>query len=200
MTSEGLRQYEQPTKVNNIEEDKAGRKDAPCPVVDDARIGKGKRLLSIGSMALQLIIAHMGVLQQGEKDHNETGEQVDVDRLEVGYLRKVGYRTGDQCRHGEYRRDAQRHSGVMIVLVEKEGHPRDGHDEKGGDVHLRDIVTDGTGEEKVTLKSGIVPGGVGLDFSEFVEAEQAEGGQVDFRVEGHGRGVVSPVVGQFGCE
>ena len=150
---------------------------------------------------LQVVVADDGVLNQGEKNGQKGGKKVHVNRLQVADARKVRVGIRHQGGHCEDGGHAEGHPGVVVVPVEPEGHPADDDDEEGRDVDLRDVVADGAGEVEVRLQAAVVSGAVALRPPVLAVAEQAEGGQVDFRVKGDGRiGRGGPAVHQLAVE
>ena len=85
-------------------------------------------------------VAHTGVLYQGGEHHEETGKQIDVDGLHVGYLGQGGVDGVDEGGHGEDSGDAQSYSGWSCSSVEPEGDPGHDHYETTGDVNLVNII------------------------------------------------------------
>lgn len=76
------------------------------------------------------------ILDQREKHHDETGEEIYVDGFDVTDLRQGGVRVGHQRGHGQHCGHAQAHSGVIVFTIQPERDPRNDDDQEGGHVHL----------------------------------------------------------------
>ena len=84
-------------------------------------------------------VAHTGVLYQGGEHHEETGKQIDVDGLHVGYLGQGGVDGVDEGGHGEDSGDAKSYSGWSCSSVEPEGDPGHHHYETARNINLEEI-------------------------------------------------------------
>jgi len=61
--------------------------------------------------------ADAGVLEQRREDHDEAGDEEDVDALEVGDLGQRGVRAGQDRRHRQHGRDAERDASRRRVTL-----------------------------------------------------------------------------------
>lgn len=84
--------------------------------------------------------SYNGVLEKWEKDHEETGEEVDVDCLEVGHLGQSGHCVRGQCSDGEHGGHSETHSSVVITIQPK-WDPRYDHYKTSGKVDLVEVET-----------------------------------------------------------
>ena len=67
-----------------------------------------------------ICVADAGILNQSPEHHEETDEEINVDRLHVGNLGKGGVDAVDEGSHGEHGGHAETHPGGGGSSVEPE--------------------------------------------------------------------------------
>ena len=67
-----------------------------------------------------ICVADAGILNQSPEHHEETDEEINVDRLHVGNLGKGGVDRVDEGGHGEHGGHTQPHPGRGCPSVEPE--------------------------------------------------------------------------------
>ncbi len=97
--------------------------------------------------------------QQRGEHHEETGAQIDVDRLDVRDLWQRRVRRRHQGGHGQHSGHAQTDSGGRGAAIQPERHPRDDDDQTGRDVDLNQVVAHRTHELNFARESAVVAGG-----------------------------------------
>ena len=78
--------------------------------------------------------------EQRGKHHDETGTQININRLDVGdfWQRRVG--RGHECRHGKHSGYSEGDPSGGCVSVQPKAHPRNNDDQSRRYVDLNEIV------------------------------------------------------------
>jgi len=100
--------------------------------------------------------ADAGVLEQRREDHNEAGDEEDVDALEVGDLREGGVSAGDEGGHGEHGGDAESDASRRRVAMQPERDPREDDDETRWDVDLNHVIAETAHEVELARQPRVI--------------------------------------------
>jgi len=100
--------------------------------------------------------ADAGVLEQRREDHDEAGDEEDVDALEVGDLWQRGVGAGQYGGHGEDGRDAERDARRRRVAVQPERDPRQYNDQTRRNVDVNDIVAETANKVELTGQPRVI--------------------------------------------
>ena len=101
-------------------------------------------------------VADGSILDDGSEDHDEAGDEVDVDTLQVGDLWQGGVGARDESGHGEDGSDAEGNPCRSGVAVKPEGNPRKNNDETRRNVDLDDVVAKASYEVELTGETRII--------------------------------------------
>jgi len=100
--------------------------------------------------------ADAGVLEQRREDHDEARDEEDVDALEVGDLGQRGVGAGQNRRHREHGRDAERDASGRRVAVQPERDPRQDDDQTRRNVDVNDVVAETADEVELAGQPRVI--------------------------------------------